>query len=489
MTQLAKIEKMMCPKSIAVVGASRSRSAYSGWMDIFARIVEFGFKGRLYPINPKADEIRGYKAYPNLSSIPERVDLVIIALPPKAVPGVLNECVRTGNQNVHIFAAGFKETGETEGINLQQEIEDIARRGNLRVIGPNSMGLSVPRIKLGCWRGISQDSGSIAFLSQSGGFAEDFQSYAVQLELYFSTIVSYGNALTLDSSDFLKYLANDRNTAIIGLYLEGVTDGRKLLRVVREVNTSKPVIILKAGLSQAGTKAASSHTGSLAGITQFWDAFFAQTRAVRADSLEDMAHVILAMQNLIPPGGNRVAFLGSGGGFGVLAADACNRAGLEIPPIAAETQTVLRSMISDVGSSMKNPIDAFDIFLDNGLLRSFMDVVSSEPYIDILIVSLHLDWIYEVDDKGKRVQEIIAFLADEANRYTHGKPFVVTWRSYRPDPKYMQAAKNFDTKLLISGIPVYRNFAQAASCLAKVEKYYRFKRQKSSIVPGDGKDK
>ncbi len=474
MTRCAQIETMVCPKSIAVVGASRSRSAYSAWMDIFARIVDFGFQGRLYPINPKADEIRGYKAYPNLSSIPERVDLVIIGLSPKAVPGVLSECVRTGNQNVHIFTAGFKETGELDGLNLQQEIEDIARQGNLRVIGPNSMGLYVPRIKLGCWRDVSPNSGSIAFLTQSGGFAEDFQSYAAQLELYFSAIVSYGNALTLDGSDFLEYLANDRDTAIIGLYLEGVTDGRKLLRVVKDVNTTKPVIILKAGLSKAGAKASASHTGSLAGVAQFWNAFFAQTGAIKADSLEDMAHVILAMQNLVPPDGGRVAFLGSGGGFGVFAADACNRAGLEIPPLAAQTQRALRSRISDVGSSIKNPIDAFNIFLDNGLLRYFMDMVSSEPHIDILVVSLHLDWIYEVDDKGKRLEEITAFLADEAHRYTHDKPFVVTWRSYRPNPKYMQAAKNLEKELLLSGIPVYRNFARAASCLARVEKYYRF---------------
>ena len=195
------------------------------YLGMFGSIQEFGYKGRLYPINPKAAEINGIKAYPNLSALPESVDLVIISVPAPAVPDVLRECAKTGNKNIHIFTAGFKETGEPGALKLQKEIEDIAFNNDLRVIGPNCMGICVPEIRMGTWNTPVEKVGPVSFISQSGGHAQDFSNYASTFGVGFSKIVSFGNALTLDSTDFLEYLSKDPKTGIITMYLEGIKMG------------------------------------------------------------------------------------------------------------------------------------------------------------------------------------------------------------------------------------------------------------------------
>jgi len=465
----AELDRIFNPKSIAVVGAKRITEVFD-WKGMFGSIQDYGYKGRLYPINPNVTEINGSKAYPNLSALPESVDLVIVSVPAPAVPDVLRECASTGNKNIHIFTAGFKETGEPEGLRLQKEIESIALDNGFRVIGPNCMGIFVPELRIATWEEPIENVGAVAFLSQSGGHAQDFSNYASSFGIGFSKAVSFGNALTLDSTDFLEYLGNDPKTKIIGMYLEGVKNGRKLLDLVRHINKTKPVIILKGGLTKSGNKAVASHTGSMAGEEHFWHAFFKQTGAIRAYSLEEMAHTTLAMLRLGKPKGSGVAVLGTGGGFVVAVSDFCSKVGLDLPPFSKSMQNSLRSYIPAAGNMIKNPLDAYPIFfdIDNSLPRTF-DLIYQSTYIHMVIISLHIDWM----DPDFSLQ-LASAITKYGPRHLKDKPCVVCWRTTKTNPKFKLAGYKLQKYLCEAGIPAYRSFEHAATSLSRLANYHLF---------------
>ena len=398
---------------------------------------------------------------------------MVITVPAPAVPAALRDCVASGSKNVHIFTSGFKETGEEPGISLQKEIEKIAEEGGLSVVGPNCMGLYVPRARIVTWEEASTKSGPVAFVSQSGGHAGDFSHYANQLGIYFSKVISFGNALTLDSTDFLEYLADDPETEIIAMYLEGVKDGRKLIRLVKEINKTKPVIILKGGLTESGARAAGSHTGSMAGGESIWQAIYSQTGAVRADSLEEMAEIIQAFLNLKTSSGHRIAIMGTGGGVSVAAADACARAGLELPPFKGQILKDLRSFIPPAGNMIRNPIDAEIVFFDMNAADRTLNLVNAEPTVDMVIIALHLDWFMEMGG-GDHLIQLAEFLGQKNMSPDIHKPLVVAWRSYRKSLEAQQVIKAFEDKLVEVGVPVYKGLPSAANALSRWSGYHRF---------------
>ena len=280
------------PRSVAIVGVSRkehmSVPGYTG-SHMFRILREAGFQGRIYPVNPKADAIDGVKAYPSVTAIPERTDLVIVGTPAATVPQVLEDCAAAGVPVVQILASGFGETGEEEGKRLEAAILEIAQRTGLRIIGPNCMGFHIPAVKMRMFEEAEVVPGPVAFVSQSGGHAQVFLMQGPHLGIGFSKVISYGNALVMDAIDFLDYLAGDDETRIICMYLEGVRkDGGELMQLVRRTNAKKPVVVWKGGLTHSGARAASSHTGSLAGDRQVWDAFFKQTGAISAVGIDEM---------------------------------------------------------------------------------------------------------------------------------------------------------------------------------------------------------
>ncbi|RJQ65895.1 MAG: CoA-binding protein [Desulfobacteraceae bacterium] len=468
----AALEAMTHPRAIAVVGVGRTRiSAFPG---IFRCVRNFGFPGRLYPINPKADDIDGIKAYPSLCALPEPVDLVILSVPAQAVPEALEDCVASGNKNVHIFTSGFSETAEEEGVRLQEQIKRIADEGGLNIIGPNCMGLHVPASRLLTWTAASNISGPVAMISQSGGNAQDFSNYAVnRFGLHFSKVISYGNALTLDSTDFLAYLAEDEETRIIAMYLEGVKNGRLLLRQVTEINRAKPIVILKGGLTESGARTVASHTGSLAGGEKIWRAFFRQTGAVAVDSLEEMADVIMALHHLPACTGRGVAILGTGGGIGVAAADSCAKAGLHLPALPPELMRRLRAYIPPAGNMIRNPIDAHIMLTNLDLLGPTLQLLAGQSDLHMFIVSLHLDWLYGLE-QGRHIEKIGAYIAQEARRYTSGKPIVVVWRQYQPNEGIKNARKSLERILIEGGVPVYEGLDRAVGALARTAGYHMF---------------
>lgn len=467
---IAGLERATNPRAIAVVGVARTQmQTYPG---IFRCIRNFGFPGNLYPIHPEADDIEGIKAYPSLKALPEPVDLVVLSIPAHKVPDALRECIATGNKNVHIFTSGFKESGEEEGIRLQAEIEKIALEGELNVIGPNCMGLHVPAARLLTWIAASPNSGSVAMVSQSGGNAQDFVNLANRRHrLYFSKVISYGNALTLDSTDYLSFLAQDDQTSIIAMYLEGVKDGPKLVRMITEINRSKPVVMVKGGLSESGARTVASHTGSMAGGAKIWKSFFRQTGVVPAANLEEMADAVSALHRLPPCEGRGLAVLGTGGGVGVAAADSCAKAGLEMPALSAAVMEKLRKYIPPAGNMIRNPIDAHIVLMKLELLGPTLQVLSAEPYLNMFALSLHMDWMFGLE-RGKHIERVARFIVDEAPRYLNGKPLVVVWRQYQPAADVVQARMRLEDILLEGGVPVYEGLDRAVTALAKVCDYY-----------------
>jgi acyl-CoA synthetase (NDP forming) len=473
----AALDQMIHAKSIAVIGAMRPRK--TGFRGMFGCIKDFGFPGKLYPINPKAHEVDGIKTYPSLVALPKPVDLVVISIPAPFVPDALRDCVASGSKNVHIFSSGFKETGEEEGIKLQAEIEKIAAEGKLNVIGPNCMGFYVPKSRIVTWIAPPEKSGPVSFITQSGGHAQDFTNYAsVRFGIYFNKVISYGNALTLDSTDFLEYLSHDEETKIVAMYLEGVKNGRKLLQLITKINRAKPVIILKGGLTESGARAVSSHTGSMAGGEKIWNAVFKQSGATRVSSLEEMAEVTTAFLNLGKADGRRVAVIGTGGGIGVAAADNCAQAGLDLVSLPSEVTQKLREFIPPAGNMIRNPIDAHILFIKLPALGKTLELLS-DGYIDMFVISLHIEWLYNFDN-GAQIKNIATYIAQSARKHTRGKPLVVVWRQYNPNPKYKKKRIMLEQTLFKAGIPVYDGLPRAVFALSKLAEYLEFKRKNNT---------
>ncbi len=472
----AALDVMMHARSIAVLGATPPRPNFPG---IFECVRRFGFSGRLYPVNPKAKTYDGIKFYPSLSSLPEKVDLVIVSIPAPLVPEALKECVATGNKNIHIFSAGFKETGEEEGARLQVEIETIAREGGLHVIGPNCMGFYIPASRMLTWTDASKESGPVSLVSQSGGNAQDFTHYiSSTYNIHFSKCVSFGNALTLDSTDFIDYLAHDEETKIIAMYLEGVKDGPRLLQQIREISPQKPVILYKSGLTESGARAVSSHTGSMAGGEKLWKAFFRQTGAIPVDSIEEMADVTLAVHHIGDAHGRRTTVLGIGGGNGVAVADSCAHVGLELPAFSPELTTKLRKSIGIDGSMIRNPIDSVIAFASLPVMGETLELLAQSGEIDNFIISMSLDWLtLKKEESGTYAETVASYLAEEGRKHTHGKPLIAVLRQYQPDPEIKECIPLVEKVLLAGGIPVYKSLPQAVSALSKLVTYNEYCRK------------
>ncbi len=474
-----ELDILFNPKSVAVVGASANpQGSFGGGTSFLARLQRIGFPGKLYPVNPKGGIVLGLKAYPDLQSIPDPVDLVIIAVRADRVPQVLEDCISAGTKNIHIFSSGFSETGEEAGLQLGRQIIEIIQRGSLNVVGPNCMGIWVPGSKLTGWGAKPDGTGPLAFISQSGGHGEIITSYAQGLGVYFSKLVSFGNASGLQVADYLEYLRDDPDTGIIALYLEGIKEGNRVMQLVKEINRTKPVIVWKGGLTDSGSRAVSSHTGSMAGEKKIWDGFFAQTGAVRVNSLEEIVDVVLAFLHLTPPRGRRALLLGGGGGNSVAYADICSRQGLEVPPISDKTREELNTFIGLAGNSTRNPLDVWDVQGEIDLFRRAMTLAVADPAIDLAIVDRMVGDFFEDGDsdgaKEKRQHDINDLIIDFAKNNPDHKPLVVTINMYGNDRYSAALAARIRRVFTAAGVPAYPSPESAARALSRFIQYHEF---------------
>lgn len=469
-----EIEAAFYPKSIAVIGASaeakREGPRVGGGSGFITSLESTGFKGRIYPVNPRADEIYGYKAYPTVSSISEHIDLVIMSIPAYAAPEALLDCARADAKNIHMFTAGFEETGDVKAIELGKRVREIALENGLNIIGPNCMGLYVPESGIGTFPNLPKKVGPVAFISQSGGHLNWYSHYGPNYGVYFSKGISFGNAYVLDSTDFLEYFENDKQTRMICMYLEGVKNGVKLRKQVQALNRKKPVIIWKAGLTEAGTKAVASHTGSLAGQEAVWKGFFAQTGAVQVNSLEEMAEAAMTFLCLKHVKGKRAAIVSIGGGTSVSAADTCSREGLETPALSTEAQNELKKFIPVAGSSVRNPLDTVSGLRDITILERELEIVIAEPNIDMLILMPHLDGARNGLDKT------VDFLVDFAKNHPSGKPVVIVFHSFANDPWEAEQRARLKVELPNKGVAVYSSLTAASRALARFARYHQIQK-------------
>ena len=383
-----QIDRMFHPRGLALFGGTGTANSFGH--RILQSQVLYGYDGPIYPISKKGGEVEGLKIYKSLNDVDGPVDLAAISVPARAVPAILRECLKKGVAGVQINSSGFAETGTPEGLALEAEVAEIAAKG-LRIVGPNCFGLHSPRGKITFIPGyrFSKESGPLAFISQSGGVASDFGYEARFRGLGLSKVISYGNGCDLDAVELLDYLADDPETGVIAAYIEGVRNGGRFLDLLKQMTPKKPVVIWKAGLTPLGSRAAKSHTGSLAGEARIWKGALTQAGTVAVQGLEEMMDALVALRYLKQPG-PRIAMLGGGGAIGVFSSDLAYRLGLEMPTFSQETRKRLRTYFPAPGNSMANPLDTGTPVLPfKTLLALTREVLTREP-VDVLIIVLLL---------------------------------------------------------------------------------------------------
>jgi len=350
------LDNIFKPRSIGIIGTSRKKGTLG--REILHNLLTYGFNGPIYPINPYAEYVHSMKCYPSILDIPYPVDLAIIVVPKHAVKDVLIDCGKKGVKGVVIITAGFREVGD-KGFQMEKEILEIIRKYNMRMIGPNCMGIiNTDRdIKMNATFA-SEDplGGNIGFLSQSGALGVVILEQAKELNIGFSKFVSMGNKADISGNDLLEYLETDENTDIILLYLESFGNPRNFTKIAKRISKKKPIIAVKSGRTFAGAKAASSHTGAMAGMDLAVDALFDQCGVLRANTIEELFDYALAFINQPLPKGNRVAILTNAGGPGILATDACAGLGLDVTNFEKKTMNFLKKHLAE-DASVTNPVD------------------------------------------------------------------------------------------------------------------------------------
>jgi len=382
------LDRIFNPRGFALFGGIGTPGSFGQF--ILLSHIRYGYPGRLYPISQKGGEIAGLKVYRELSDVDGPVDLASISVPARAVPGVLKDCLNRRVAGAQIHSSGFGETGRVEDAALEVEVAGIAAQG-IRVVGPNCFGIHAPRGGLTLLPGFdfSHDPGPVGMISQSGGVATDLGHEAPSLGIGLSKVISFGNGCDLDAVSLLEYLAEDTETRYIAAYVEGVRDGRGFLNVLRQTTREKPVIVWKAGLTPLGSRAARSHTGSMAGGAGIWDGVLSQAGAAPVQGLDEMLDTLVALDYLKNIG-PRIAFLGGGGAIGVFSSDMASRWGLEVPVFSQETRKQLRRFFPTPGNSMMNPLDTGSPALPVETITHLCEEIVVREPVDILIVVMLL---------------------------------------------------------------------------------------------------
>ena len=468
------VQKFFYPAHVAVIGASAGDYKFGG-TSFLMKLQEGGFPGKLYPINPRAQEIRGLKAYPDLPSLPQVPDLAIVCVAARLVPGILEDCARMGLRHIHILTSGFKETGLAEGKLLEERIVATAKAKGLRVIGPNCMGPYCPSAGLTAWGAIPGLSGSVGIISQSGGLTQRLTEYTSSLGIGVDKAVSFGNAAVLDSTDFLEIMAEDKDIRVIAMYLESVKDARKLLQTAKAANQKKPVILWKGGESQAGAATAASHTGAMAGSQKMWQALYRQTGVTRVSSMNECVDAIMAFSLLPGPAGRGVFLIGGGGGNSVAYSDTFNGHGFEVPPLSEQTMEFLRRSVPTAGSIAGNPLDMWRTFIDADYLAQVLELGYKDCAVSIIVVDRLIPRMaYHFPDLTDPTPETIAFLQNRQ----HAKPTVFTIDSDGGDPELADTGARLRAQYCRAGIPAFPSARRAARALRHLYNYHT--RQKSN---------
>jgi acyl-CoA synthetase (NDP forming) len=502
------LAEVLHPQSIAVVGASDDGRG----SQYFSTLIDFGFKGSIYPVNPKYSMVMNMKAYPTVKDIPGPVDFVISAAPAPQIPRIMQDCADKGVKGIHLFTARFSETGRQDAAELERNILRIAKAGGVRIIGPNCMGVYFPEMGISFQPHFPKESGPIALASQSGQAAGEIINKTTTRGALFNKAISYGNAIDFNECDFLEYFANDPAIKVIMMYIEGPKNGSRFFNLLREVTRKKPVVIIKGGRGNSGTRAVSSHTASLAGSTEMWNTMINQSGAVSVNNIDELVDVTLSFHFLPPIVGRRVGVAAGAGGATVLAADQCEEAGLDVIPLPQEIREELKSRGIQIWDWISNPAD-FSINMgdEDFSPQQLLKMMAMNPNFDLIITSVNIPgmggpphpvrppsqgggpppagrppgqggggpppWMNamsldEVVDQYKQINDYKPVLGIIQDRSPDARDV--------DDPREEQRWKNTciaTTKFIALKIPYYPSVARAAVAASKVAGYYQMRQR------------
>lgn len=381
---MAELDLFFKPKSIAVIGASNTPGKIGH--AIVNNIIDSGYQGKIYPVNPKEDEILGLPVFKGIADIQPPPDQVVISVPAALVEAVVDQCGKAGVKNLVVISAGFKEVG-SKGLEREKKLVSLCREYGIKMVGPNCVGVMDTHTPLNASfaNGFPQ-KGNIAFISQSGGLLVSILDWSLSSSLGFSRFISLGNKSILNEADFIADAGNDENTKVILLYIEDVVEGSKFMKVAREVSKKKPIIILKSGSSQAGALAATSHTGALAGSDLAYESAFKQTGILRARSMEELFDLAISFASQPVPKDDKVAIITNAGGPGIITTDSIEAHGLRMARFAKETVAALRERLPSE-ASLYNPVDVLGDAA-NDRYRFTLETVLADENVDCVLLLL-----------------------------------------------------------------------------------------------------
>jgi acyl-CoA synthetase (NDP forming) len=472
----AVINAIFHPQSIAIVGASANPDT-PGY-DYVHTLQQFGYQGRIYPVNPKADEILGLPVHHSLREVPGEVDYVISCVPNAFVLDLVGDCAAKHVKALQLFTGRFSETGRPDAIDLEQRLLAAARETGVRLIGPNCMGLLYPGLGISFRTDMSREAGTVGFLSQSGNLLFELTHFGGSRGLRFSKAISYGNALDLSEADFLDYFAEDSETSVIGAYVEGVKDGRAFLAALKRAAARKPVVVLKGGRTSAGGRAAASHTAALAGTSAVWDAAVAQAGALAVDTVEELIDMMIAFAFMKSGTGRRLAMVGAGGGRSVLTADLCEELGLSVPPLPADVERKVAGKAPDLAGWLTNPVDQ-SMLAGSGIGGAgVLEWLDESPGIDLLVGNVGEPWAFGRPNAEAIVQRVTErFIQIGAKT---AKPFAaVLGPSDYSDETQWRLVSDARERLVDAKMAVFPSVERAVRTLARLAAYWERRETKT----------
>jgi acyl-CoA synthetase (NDP forming) len=474
MPERSSLGALFSPNSVAIVGASSN--PFSGGHQFTRFVIEHGFRGRLHLVNPTASEVLGLRVYPRLTEVPDSsVDYVISCIPADGVLSLLDDCSKKNVKLVHLFTARLKETGRDKETKLQDEILAKARRLGIRILGPNCMGIYYPKLGLSFNHELPRESGPVGGFFQSGGGAAELVRYAALRGVRFSKVVNYGNATDIDEVELLDYFACDDETKVIASYVEGVRDGKKFAESLAMAARKKPVIVLKGGRGETGSQLALSHTASLAGSINVWQAALKQYGATMVDNFQELIDQVVAFALLPPVTGRRVIVAGGGGGKSAVSADIWEGEGFALPELTAEFRGKLKEELPQLWDWVRNPIDA-SLFQGTPMVDvNVLELLSSEDGFDIWVANLTQD-----DPLPNDIWENMLapnFLKSVTAIKKKGKPVVCVIETGEIGPAEMKTWKwraiaELRKQVVGQGLAVFSSPQRAAKAAKKLVDYW-----------------
>ena len=461
------LEAIFYPRSVAIVGASNNRRRWGyGTMQ---NMLDAGYRDALYPINPNEQEVQGFRCYPSISDVPEQLDLAVIVVNAGMVADVIQECIENKVKGGIVITAGFAEVSD-EGAELQKKLAKEAAEAGFYFVGPNCWGIwsSDQNVNTLFWE--LPPKGPISFLSQSGSLGEYLYNATQKCGYGVNKVISCGNQACITFNDFLEYLGDDPATRVVIGYIEDVGDGRRFLDVARRVATKKPLLIYKAGTTEAAARAARSHTAAMVGNDDVFDAACRQAGIIRWHDFMELFDMAEALCYQPLPGGNRVAVVSSAGGFCVTAAEACSRLGMKLPEMSAEAQAELRDQMRGFAPPPVNPIDCI-ARKDNDAFVDIVEIVAKQDYIDGIVMTAHVGHFHrrmKAEDMVKRIK-VAEALSSIPEKY--GKPVVCANEHELAGPVF----EIFKSK----HIPFFDNPMNAAKSMYALVRYAEIQRRKA----------